>query len=441
MKDNLNSVVYGETPGDANADSAILDWLFNLQRFGVKPGLERVHALLAAVGDPQREFQVVLVGGTNGKGTTARTLATILSASRQNTALFTSPHLTQVMERFQLDGLPLPRAELLRVLSALRPAADELGATFFEILVAAACRLFADARASTAVIEVGLGGRLDATNALDPVLSVITGVALDHTAVLGRTSEEIALDKSGIFRAGVPAVTGASGTALEVLEAQALQTGTPLQVLGRDCLFSVTSLGWSGSRVTVQLADGPVVVTTPLAGPFQARNTALAVAAAAALGVPRHAFASGVAAVSWPGRLERLAWQGRWVVLDGAHNPAGAAALSAALQQLGVRPRVLIAGVNADKDVAGVVAGLSSIAEHVIVTAAALSGRAARPAELRTGFGLSAETAADPKRAVARALELTEAGDVIVVAGSLYLIGEIRPLLTGEAQEKYERWQ
>jgi dihydrofolate synthase/folylpolyglutamate synthase len=430
----------------AATPAELLEWLFSVQRFGIRPGLERVHALLAAAGNPQQRFRTVLVAGTNGKGSTASILASMLSAAGTRTGLFTSPHLSQVMERFRVDSEPLGKGALARVLRDLRPQAEEIGATFFEILVVAACRLFADASVETAVFEVGLGGRYDATNALEPVLSVITGVALDHVEVLGDSVGQIALDKAGIFRSGVPAVTGATGTALAVLESEAARLSVPLQRLDHEVRFTAAARGWAGSTVTVQLPGGAVLsVATGLAGSFQARNTALAVAAGALLGVPAPALRTGAAAAKWPGRLERLRWHDRWVVLDGAHNPSGAAALRAALHELGARPALLLAGVTADKDVAGVVSELAELAPRVITTRAGLSARALEADSLAAGFRAAGagqvSTADGPGQALGLALELTDRNDTIVVAGSLYLIGEVRPLLEGGEAERFERWQ
>lgn len=409
-----------------------LDWLYARQRFGVHPGLDRVRALLHGLGDPQQVFRTVLVGGTNGKGSTAATLAAMLGASGECTALFTSPHLTRFAERFVVGGQEMPLETVSAALSRIRPQAEALGATFFEIVVALACRVFAEAGAEVAVMEVGLGGRLDATNVLDPLLSVVTGVALDHTEILGETLELIAAEKAGILRPGGLAVTGILPELLPVLE----RTGADVWALGREARFEVVSRGWQGAAITLESAAGRVTFQTPLLGAHGVRNAALAGLAAQRLGLESAAIRAGAAGVRWPGRLEKLAWRGREVLLDGAHNPDGARALGAALRGLGVGQVPLVFGAAGDKDLAGVVAELEPFASEVILTRAQLSPRAADPQVLARLFSVPTRIAETP----AGALALLPPG-LSVVCGSLYLVGEVRPLLLGEAGEVRERWQ
>ncbi len=415
-----------------------LDWLFARQRFGVHPGLGRVRELLAGLGDPQQHFRTVLVGGTNGKGSTAATLASILSAANTRTGLFTSPHLTHFAERFVVAGQPLAQPVVLRALARVRPVAEQVGASFFEIVTALGCLLFAEAGAEVAVMEVGLGGRLDATNVLEPVLSVITNVALDHTAFLGETHEAIAGEKAGILRQGRPAVTGIAPELWPLLHA----AGADLWALHRELAVQVRFLGWEGSEVTLSVPGDQLTFRTPLLGLHGAQNAALAAAAALRLGAGHGAVQAGTAAVQWPGRMEVLPLadspvQGR-IVLDGAHNPAGAQALAAALRGLGVSGVPLIFGAAEDKDIGGVAAVLAPLASRVILTRAVLSPRAADPAQLAAHFlGVPITLAPTPQEALAQVR-----GEALAVAcGSLYLIGELRPLLLREAAETRERWQ
>ena len=420
--------------------SETLEWLFARQRFGIKPGLTRVYALLGRTGHPETGFETVLVGGTNGKGSTASTLASILTAAGRRTGLFTSPHLSYFGERFQTDGEPVQAETVEATLQALKPHAEALEATFFEIVTVLACVLFAEAGVETAVLEVGLGGRYDATNAVEPSLSLLTNVSLDHTQVLGDTVEEIAQDKAGILRPGKPALTAATGVGLAVIQTEAARLGAHLFTLGSEFQAEVRAAGWDGLELVVHSPQGRVAVHSPLIGRHQAANVALAVAAAQALGVSSEATETGVRLAKWPGRLERLTFQNRTVLFDGAHNPAAAQNLRAVLTELGVTGFTLVAGVGQDKDVAGVLSPLVAEAEHVILTKASLSPRASEP----EGFAKivpGALVEPDPRRALKRAVELTSRESIIVVAGSLYLVGELRPYVLGEKGEGLERWQ
>ncbi|WP_415787132.1 bifunctional folylpolyglutamate synthase/dihydrofolate synthase [Deinococcus saxicola] len=418
-----------------------LNWLFARQRFGVHPGLGRVQELLSRVRNPQHAFQTVLVGGTNGKGSTAAVLASILNADGRRTGLFTSPHLTHFAERFQVDGQQLPPETVDAGLDRLRLHAEDTGATFFEIVTALGTLLFAEAGVQTAVMEVGLGGRLDSTNALDPVLSVITNVSLDHTDILGNTLEAIAAEKAGILRSGCPAVTGVAADFLPLLRA----TGADLWALGQELQVQTRSLGWQGAEVALRLPDNALEFQTPLLGAHGARNAALAAAAAWRLGVGRAAIRAGAAATRWPGRLEilpsgGLPWRGARVLLDGAHNPDGARALAATLLDLGVPPLPVIFGAAEDKDVGGVVQALRPHVSHAVLTRATLSPRAAAAADLAPLFaGLPVTLTDSPGEALAVLAALNP--PLALACGSLYLIGELRPLLLGTAGEDRERWQ
>ncbi|MFU8888106.1 MAG: bifunctional folylpolyglutamate synthase/dihydrofolate synthase [Trueperaceae bacterium] len=478
-------------------------WVERLQRFGVHPGLARTRALLAAFGDPQDAFEIALVAGTNGKGSTVALLDAMLRADvpRRPRAVgadpaaraplhgsvgrFVSPHLVRFGERFTVDGRPLPDAALADALRAVRPHAERLGATFFEVLVAVAALAFAAAGVGRAVLEVGMGGRLDATNASEPTLSVITQIALDHEAVLGPDVATIAGEKAGVLRAGRPAVTSAEGVALGVVRARAAEIGAALEVVD-EAGAELRDLGWAGVEVR---GLGPAPIRAPLLGAHQARNLAAAALAARAWGTSWDAVVAGAAAVEWPGRLERLEARGvRWL-LDGAHNPAGAGALAGALDRLGARPRVAVVGVTDDRLAGDLPAALGRLAPVLVATRASRSPRAATAASLAdrlravgadrlravgadrlrelgrerlrpAGAGgrgvVAVEDVAEALEAAA-ALALASADDepvaatpgvpaepgppTVVVAGSLYLVAEARALLLGEAPEAFERWQ
>lgn len=420
--------------------SGILGWLQERQRFGLRLGLERMAALLATLDRPHSRFRSVLIGGTNGKGSTAAVLAAALAAQGERVGLTTSPHLQRLAERVVVAGAPVDDDELAAALARLRGPAERVGATYFEIVTAAALLLFAQARVDTAVLEVGLGGRFDATNAVEPVLSVITGVALDHVDVLGDTLAQIAHEKAGILRPGVTAWTGAEGEGLALLRQEARTRGARLRALASHVDLTLEGRGWDGLELRVAGPWGVTVARTPLVGRHQARNVALALAAAAELGVPPEVAARGAAAARWPGRLERFEVRGRWLVLDGAHNPEAARALAAALRELEGRVAVLVLGISADKDVRTVAAALTGMAERVIATRAASSPRALAPRELAPIIDADA-TAEQPSDALELALRWAVPGETVVVAGSLFLVGEVRALLLGAPLESGERWQ
>lgn len=428
--------------------------LFALQRFGAVPGLERVRALLERLGRPDLAFDAVLVAGTNGKGSTVASLDAMLRAGGVRSGRFVSPHLTSPGERVTVDGTALSDAEFEASAEAVLPHVEAVGATFFEALTALACLRFAEAGVRTAVLEVGLGGRLDATNALEPVASAIAQVALDHQAVLGDTLTAIALEKAGVLRSGRPAWTSAEGEARTAIAAQAGRIGARLRVLGVDArIDDVRGLGWRGLELALLRPSGETLrLSTPLAGRHQATNVALAALLAGELGVPADAVARGAAATRWPGRAEtvragRSAGDELRVILDGAHNPAAARALAALLDETGTRP-ALVLGVARDKHVEGIAAELAPRAMRVHVTRASLSPRALAPKELaarvRAAGGRVDGVHDDPRAAYEAAAEEArrEGADVpVLVAGSLYLVGELRPWLLGEPLPPWERWQ
>jgi dihydrofolate synthase/folylpolyglutamate synthase len=394
-------------------------YLEALSPLSMRFGLDRVARALDALGHPERAAPALHVAGTNGKGSTCAMAAAALRAAGLRTGLYTSPHLQAFNERIQVAGAPLDDAALARAVAAVRAACPwhESGGpedrlTYFELATLAAFVHFAEARVDVMVVEVGLGGRLDATNALTPAVTAVARIGLDHTRLLGGTLEAVAREKAGIFKPGVPAVLHAVQPpgVLEVLQAEARRRGAPWQV---------APPGW----------PGPLA----LAGPHQQGNAGLAVAALRALrraGVPvdEPAIAVGLATATWPGRLERVGG----VLLDGAHNPDGAAALAAALAVLHPgRPAELVFGVLEDKDHAGMLEALAGVARRFHLVAPA-SARARPPAEVEVQarrLGLEADLHAGVGEALSCARAAARDGAPVVVAGSLYLVGEARAQL------------
>jgi dihydrofolate synthase / folylpolyglutamate synthase len=384
-----------------------LERLFALRRFGVRPSLDGISGALDALGHPEREFSVVHVGGTNGKGSTAALCASLLGAANCRTGLYTSPHLLRFTERIRIDGVEVSEEEVADGVELVFGLGLEL--TFFEVATALAFELFRRRRVEVAVVEVGLGGRWDSTNVVTPLTSVVTGVALDHMEVLGGTLAAIAYEKAGIFKSGVPAVAACHDqSARAVLEAEAARVGAPLELLGRDFHPYEGALG--------------------LLGAHQRDNAALALAAIARCPEKFHAApeaqARALAETRWPGRLERLLPD---LYVDGAHNPDGAAALARALTLFTDRSVNYVVGVVDDKDAAGIVAPLVPSAARMFFTRPP-SPRALDPARL-LALAPAAEVVESPEEAVRRA---RAAGGVTVVCGSLFLVGEVRRFILGE---------
>jgi dihydrofolate synthase/folylpolyglutamate synthase len=389
--------------------SSGLAWLDALGPQRIRPGLSRTLSLLASLGNPQSAFRSILIAGTNGKGSTAATISSLLASGGVRAGLYTSPHLVSVTERVRLLDRDVSAAQLDDVLALVsRIAAPGVrGPTYFEALTVAAFELFRRARVSVAIVEVGIGGRLDATNVLEPDVSVVTNVAADHLDVLGPALEDVAREKAGIFRKGQPALLGASGT----------EPG-PRAALHAEA-----------RRIGARLVEIPPVadVAFSLPGAHQRQNLALALAAARAVApLDEAAVARGLAAVRWPGRLQRLERAGaRPLLLDGAHNPAGASALAAHLDASGLSGRVdLLFGGMADKDLAAVFAPLAARARRIVLVAP-VSTRAETPETLRARVGRpELETAPSVAEGLHR---LEEAGGdgPILVTGSLYLVGEV----------------
>ena len=405
-------------------------------RFRVKMGLERTQALLAELGHPEAGLRGALVTGTNGKGSTCAFLASILAAAGLRAGTMPSPHLKSYTERVQVDGVPIDEDEFAEALDAIEPAlaavATRLGeATEFEVLTALALNWLGP-RVDRLVIEVGMGGRLDTTNVLDLGVAVVTNVALDHTRHLGATVEAIAAEKAAIVKPGDACLTAAEGPALAVVEARCREVGASLWRLGKELELQWRWRGWEGSEIDLR---GPGFehrgLRVPLAGSFQPANAALAVAAAHALGdATSEAVRKGLAATRWPGRLEVVAGSPR-VLLDGGHNPEGLHRLAGDLEHLlaGERAPVVVFGAMSDKDLPAMLAELRRLRPPVVLfTRAASAGeRAADPAALAAAWGAGGRVVEPAAEALAEARAGAGAEGTVLVCGSLYLVGELRP--------------
>ena len=379
-----------------------------------KLGLDRIRDVLAALGDPQDSFRSIHVAGTNGKGSTCAMIEAGLRTAGVRTGLFTSPHLIEPTERIVIDGMPVTRLQFERAFDAVHKVAGEPHPTYFETFTAMGFWLFREMGVETAVVETGLGGRLDATNVLRPALSVITPIDFDHEVYLGNTLEAIAGEKAGILKAGVPAIFARQRPeAQAVLDARAAELQIPVRRTSefevRDLCITARGSEFSGLRC-------------PLAGEHQVENAIAAALALESLGVSP----KGIENATWPGRLERIS-PNPDIILDGAHNPAGARALARYLERFYAGRKIwLIYGAMRDKAVDEIAGILFPLAAELVFTAPD-NARALRPEALREMAGRG-HVAPDIAAAVQEVRKHVGEDDVVVITGSLFLVGEARAL-------------
>jgi len=401
---------------------------------GMRPGLERIETLLEALGNPERRCTLVQVAGTNGKGSVAAMLATILKADGRRVGLYTSPHLVSFRERIRVDGEAIAEDDVADGFDAIATLVARVDATMFEASTALALDHFAREAVDVAVLEVGLGGRLDATTVGTPAVTALARIDLDHQEVLGATLAAIAAEKAAIIRSGVAVSAAQAPEAADVLIARAAAVGVPLLMEGRELSVRVRARDLDAQTID---AAGPgwrlEGLRLPLLGVYQPSNALVALAAARTLGVRDAACREGLARARWPGRFEVLRARDRIVVLDGAHNPAGAAALAASLTEwFGTTPLTLVFGALRDKDAPGMLAALAPRARRLIFTASS-SPRAARPEALRDAApaGAAVELAESAPEALALAAREPRT-PILCVAGSLSLLGDVLRATRGD---------
>jgi dihydrofolate synthase/folylpolyglutamate synthase len=415
-----------------------LDYIHSLYRFGTKPGLERIAALLHRLGDPHKKLCWAHITGSNGKGSTAAFLASLLRAHSLRTGLYTSPYLEAFTNRMAVDGCDVTEEELVRLVEKVRPLVAEIAAsalgqpTEFEVVTAMAFAYFAHAAPDWVVAEVGLGGRLDATNVIVPQVAVITNIALEHTQVLGDTVEKIAFEKAGIIKQGVPVITAAAKPeALVVLEKTAQERESTLLAVGREIIVEVTGATLGGQVFDYQSPRRKLSkLEIGLLGRHQAVNAACALAALECLPVPfdEAAVRAGLAATRWPGRLEVFSRE-PLVLVDGAHNTDGVLALRRALTELlNGRKLHLVLGILADKAVEEMLSLLAPLATAGLLITMPDNSRAADPelaAELARPLAqVPVQVFRTVPAAVEAALHAVRPNEAVCVAGSLYTVSE-----------------
>ncbi len=407
-------------------------WVFDLQKFGIKFGLSSTLDLLARLDLPYREARYLHIAGTNGKGSVAAMLSAVLSRAGYPVGLYTSPHLVSMGERFRLRDREIDAAGLLRLINRVRAVVDAAEPpTFFEFVTAMALLYFLEAKADPIILETGMGGRLDATNIVTPMVSVITNISRDHQDYLGRGLLAIAGEKAGVIKPGVPLVTYATqDSVLDLMRQHCRDLGAPLYQGGVD----YKAQGRGGGRFNYHgLKHDWQGLTLSLAGPHQYRNAAVALAVlelleSRGLAITESALREGLANTRWPGRLERVSQDSR-ILLDGAHNPAAALALAQALKKTRGNGRLLLVmGIMADKEVDTILARLLPLAQTVIFTRPEYF-RSATTADLaRRARPYSLEILEIPRvsEAIRRAQALAGPGDRIVITGSLFTVGEAK---------------
>ncbi len=421
-----------------------LQWVHSTLRFGSKLGLERIRRLLTLLGDPQDKCKHIHIAGTNGKGSVTAMIASCLEAGGYRAGMYISPYLEDFRERITVQGRMIPKKDMAAVVTELRPVVESVikegdeHPTEFEIITALAFLYYARERCDYVSLEVGLGGRFDATNVVTPEVSVITTISFDHTDRLGDTLGKIAFEKAGIIKAGVPVVTGAiEEEALKVISERAQELGSPLYTVGK-----------SGADVTWEEVDssqyGQVVHITgpwfryenlhvPLLGRHQQQNAAMAVTALevaarhSSLYLDRHAISTGIARTTWPGRMEILS-RSPMIVIDGAHNPEGARSLRDAMSVLPRKRLVCVYGILGDKSFEEATSYIAPMCDEMILTLPD-TPRALDLDRLRQEVGkYTSQIWVEPdfRKAFDLALERTHPEDVLLVCGSLYLVGPLR---------------
>lgn len=412
--------------------------------FGIKPGLERIEQLLAALGNPERAYKVVHVTGTNGKGSVTSFIASVLTCSGHKVGRYTSPHLVSYTERFCIGEEPISEADFAALVDSVKPIVRRLvengmePPTQFEVLTALGFLYFKEAGVDYAVVEVGLGGLLDSTNVVIPEVSVITNVTIDHQAYCGRTIPDIAQHKAGIIKHKHPVVTTATGEALEVIQSVANEKDAPIYIVDTANVIEAVEPTDFGQRVRIKDGKGQTkVYETALRGRHQSRNLACALGALEVLqksdtAITDEAILEGIKRTTWAGRFEVVKGLERIFILDGAHNTDGAKAFEEtyALWYKN-KPKTLVMAILKDKEVDSIIDHIVKPGDRVI-TVPAPTPRSSEPSELAQHMPGKALAASTVSEGLEKAMKETEPNDIIVIAGSLYILGDVKEWLQAE---------
>jgi dihydrofolate synthase/folylpolyglutamate synthase len=412
-----------------------LDYLYGLEKFGMIFNLTQVERILNAIGDPHKEIQTIHIGGTNGKGSTAAMMSSILQKEGYRVGLYTSPHLIRFTERIKVNGKEIEEEEVAALAGWMRKEIEASGIlppfTFFDFTTAMALHYFKQKLVDLAILEVGLGGRLDSTNVVDPLIAIITNIAKDHEEYLGKSILKIAQEKAGIIKKGRPLITAATQPLVLRLFSKVCQgKESPYFRVGKEFRYVRAEDGDFDYEGLNRKLWG---IHLNLKGFHQVINATTALGAMEVLEdlgyrVSTHAMIDGLKEVDWPGRLEIVSSSPR-VILDGAHNPAGALVLKESLEkEFQYQNLILLIGIMKDKDIPSMLHLLAPLAHHIIFTKPH-TDRAAAPSLLKKALGQNgrkAEIAEDLREAIERGLSLTQEEDLLCITGSLYTVGEAR---------------
>ncbi|MDI6708219.1 MAG: folylpolyglutamate synthase/dihydrofolate synthase family protein [Candidatus Thermoplasmatota archaeon] len=430
--------------------SAIINYLYGLQRFGTKLGLRNIRTLARLLNNPHHALRAVHITGTNGKGSVAAMIASVLQAQGYKVGLYTSPHLSRFTERITINGKEIPESKVVELTKELKLLADKTKAitsgypTFFEFTTALMFKYFCDEKIDIASIEVGMGGRLDATNIINPLVSVITTVALEHTKYLGNTIEKIAYEKCGIIKRKRPVVTAVNNTkALGVIKNLCRKRCCELFVVGNDIEFKVLNQSLQNQELEVCGLLDSYKISIPLLGTHQCINAATAIATLECLkkyygiAITKESIKKGLGTVRWHGRLE-IVKKKPLVLLDCSHNPEAARTLAKELEKFKAL-KILVIGISSDKDISSVLRELLPQFELVIATQSKVIERAL-PVEELTRKILEHKNkvivARNVNKAIDCALSLASKNDIICITGSVFVVGEARDYLVESRKSK-----
>ncbi len=438
----------------------IIEWLYNLHLFGIKFGLKKIEKLLEYIGNPQDKLHIIHVGGTNGKGSVCAMIGSVLENAGYNVGVNTSPHLSEFTERITINGKQITKADVVKYAKLLREVREKVNsqthlgyATYFEVVTAMALKYFYDSNLDFVVLEVGLGGTFDATNVVKPVLTVITDVSLDHTEHLGNTMTSVAENKAGIIKPGCPVVTSNTETeVLKVITDTCEAQNSPCYQLGKDFNYKINSSTVDGLDLDYKGIDHDYQnLKIPLLGEHQGRNGSLALSALEILQsrtsakLSEQVIRTGLSKTLWPGRLE-IIQKSPWVIVDGAHNPAGAKTLAGAFKLFDYDKLLLVFGCSEEKDIKNLIKNLAPKANRIILTRSD-NRRAAKPELIleqlqamdiksREAHDLEIEITTPVSAAVKNALAKANKNDLVCICGSLFVVGEAREALLNKKGKK-----